>query len=361
MMKTNFIFILTILLLLSIVYANNLEPEIGYLEDTYSYTCNSDRCLVGFYVVCRGGGTTCAAKLTTPSSSTSNICYFAGSEWGDVCGIPSTDQLELRKGETANLKCCVSQGSSKCNNFRDCHLPDWPTTGQYTKIKYENYNYEGFQLDDVELNPIKIAYLCRKDICDDGIEDELINWFQEKGLQVTGKKYKNWKLNELLEYDLIVCSDEVVACRVKKGSDIYKAYKDFKIPLMEIPDKNSAKAANSFRYVIGSGASKAKKTNFVYVTNTNDPITSGLPEEFPIFYKPEKMTVFDDRKLKSSSDLIDADSDNKKSLVFKVEQDQDHGKFLWLGWFSDSAPLNLNVNGEILLKRIINWAAISVN
>lgn len=202
----------------------------------------------------------------------------------------------------------------------------------------------------------KIAYLCKDDTCNDGIEPQLIGWLKSNDWLVSAKGYKSWNNFEFSDYDLMMCSDEMMVCRVDPKSNIFNMHKNKSMPFVEIADYRYAQAAFSFGYIknpyeyLNSGKS-------LYVTKTDDSIFAIFEPLVQIFSSPQKITVIPDYYLKSAIDLADVEKDNERSALFKVDETEIQGRYAYLGWFQKAPISNLTEDGEKLLNRAIIWAA----
>ena len=210
----------------------------------------------------------------------------------------------------------------------------------------------------------RIAFLCRTGSCDYNTEDEIIEWLEEQGWGVTGKKYNNWESDELDEYDLIACSDQSYACDIRFGSAAYNKHVNGGKPFIEFSDRRSAKAGYRFGYVKSSYGSTGPESINLFVT-AGDVVTAGYFADTPVFLTPQETGVIPDSKLKSMvRDIADSDYDNGKSALFKVEKGL-HGRYVWVGWFngytfwgrfSGTLPSDLNSNGSDILRKAVSWA-----
>jgi hypothetical protein len=198
----------------------------------------------------------------------------------------------------------------------------------------------------------EVAFLCREDDCNYKIEDELINWLKKGGWSVSGKAYNSWTLDELKDYDLIICSDELKACKVDVGTPAYRAHKEFAKPFVEIGDYTYLSAAWRFGYVKNPYGGVRREQ--LYITRS-DPITqSFLPLTEIISGRVGMVTIPDYYLQPMVIDLADS-GDNNRSTLFKVEQNDDHGRYVYVGWFYQSNISDLTPAGETILRRAINW------
>ena len=199
----------------------------------------------------------------------------------------------------------------------------------------------------------KIAYLCRDDSCDYKIEDELISWLEDQGWEVEGKGYDEWTKDDLTFYNLMVCSDELVACKVDNNPDVFNAHKNG-MPFVEIGDYRYLSAAYRFDYVeryIG-----LISTGQLYVTES-DPITDGYSGLEQVLPSDKKMMAMNDYYLESNVvDLADTEDDNGRSNLFKVDESVNNGRYAYVGWFYDSKPYDLTGDGDEILRRTISWS-----
>jgi hypothetical protein len=220
-----------------------------------------------------------------------------------------------------------------------------------------------------------IAFLCRDDpvnysgiwTCDYCIENKTIRWLREQGWNVTVNKYDAWDLTGLLANDMIVCSEEYSACNPSLSSPAYIAHRDYLKPFVEITDFEIAKAAKRFGYIGDYYGSTAPPSTDIFITQA-DSITAGYTKFTKIFNDSKQVTVFSDSNLRSMViDLADSGGNYFESNLFKVNETENHGRYAFVGWFfsccidkseecKSLTPLDLVKDGEILLKRTLNWA-----
>ncbi len=211
----------------------------------------------------------------------------------------------------------------------------------------------------------RIAYLCRYDSCNYGTESKVIEWLEDEGWDVTGKKYNDWGDTELDGYDLIACSDESRACRIRrKNPVVYDEHKNQGTGFIEFADSRRARAAYDFGYARQYLGSSGPRTKNLYIT-APDIITAGYFASTEIFKSKKRTNVFRDNRLKPmADDLSDFGSDRDKSALFKVDESGGHGRYAWLGWFRGRAwypsssrvfPEDLTPEGEDILRRTISW------
>ncbi len=199
----------------------------------------------------------------------------------------------------------------------------------------------------------EIAYLCRYDSCDYGIEDEVIDWLKKEGWGVDGKSYNSWTKSELNGYEMMMCSDELKACKVDVGTSAYRLHKNNEKPFVEIGDYRYLSAAWRFGYV--SNLYGAVGRDQLYITQIH-PITNSFPVIVEAFSGSIGMTIIPDYNLEPMViDLVD--SGNKGySTLFIVPQSGNQGRFVYVGWFYASNIDDLTPFGETMLRRAINWA-----
>jgi hypothetical protein len=200
-----------------------------------------------------------------------------------------------------------------------------------------------------------IAYLCGNNQCNDGLEPVLINWLNLNNWMVVGKAFNSWDSRELDEYDLILCSDELRACKVDSKYASYDEHKNHKKPFVEIPDTREAQAAWKLGYVKNPYETLATGKS-LYITKTDDPIFLGIDQNPQIFSVDKKITVVPDYNLNSVIDLADVGNNNKKSTLFKLDETGTQGRFVYLGWFYQSSPFNLTEVGTEIFNRTLLWA-----
>jgi hypothetical protein len=188
-----------------------------------------------------------------------------------------------------------------------------------------------------------LAFICRTDECNYGIEQSMIKFFTENGWDVVGKGYWSWS-SDIANYKLIVCADELRACKIEPSHPAYAAHKAG-VPFLEIADQPYAQAAYRFGYVknyIGFVRSQS-----LHVTRDHY-ITQNISGSVNILPNP-KFNVIQDYSL--SSRVIDiADSGNHSSSTLFVTND-----YAYVGWFGANTPQQLTPTGSLILSRIVNW------
>lgn len=191
-----------------------------------------------------------------------------------------------------------------------------------------------------------IAFLCAKEDCKDGIEQNIRFLFRLKGWNVTSKPYNLWGEEELKNYDIIACTDQGRACKIAFNSPVYNAHVDKGIPFIEITDSSSAHAAYSFGYISKANGKFVKEQT---VLISGNPITRGISGNL---IHGSNFIGIEDKLL--SSEVIDLDS-NEATSFFIVNNSYSHGRYAFLGWFYKSGITSLTINGETIINRTLNW------
>ena len=152
-----------------------------------------------------------------------------------------------------------------------------------------------------------------------------------------------------------MCSDESRACKISSKYATYKSHMERGKPFVEIADNRRAKAADSFDYVRRYSARSSPDIDTIVATNS-DPIThvSSHPN-LKILKTPENIAGMRTKYIKEGISLAQTD-DPEESALLKVDESENHGRFIWLGWFYKSLPSDLTEDGETVLVRAINWA-----
>jgi len=198
-------------------------------------------------------------------------------------------------------------------------------------------------------------------ICLDGIENQTIKWLNATW-KVDFAKYSDWTLADLTAHDLIVCSDQEKACNPTAA--VSSAHQSNKIPFIEIPDINNARAAKGFNYLVSSGATSSKSTGNEFIDNP-DSINTGFFGSTQILSAPKTLTKILAKLPTFVKDIASPDDSTKGTNMFKVDQNGNQGRFVYVGWFygrrtssgfTGWTPFDLNSDGQLLLKRAINWA-----
>jgi RNase P/RNase MRP subunit p29 len=240
----------------------------------------------------------------------------------------------------------------------------------YTCIKQPDGCYDKILLEDCSAESLScylgqcingsskmgtIAYLCGNNQCYDGLETNLINWLDANGWMIVGKAFNSWDKRELDEYDIILCSDELRACKIDSKHPAYFLHKDKKKPFVEVADYREAQAAWKLGYV-KNPYEYLLKGKSLYVTKTEDAIFLGLDQKLQLFSSDKKFTLVPDYNLNSVIDLADLEADNKRSTLFKVEETGTQGRFVYIGWFYESSVYDLSEIGINILNRTLLWA-----
>ena len=196
----------------------------------------------------------------------------------------------------------------------------------------------------------KIALVCKDDECGSGIEKNIWILFRWKGWDVFGKSYKNWNEDELSQYDIIACSDST-ACKANFNSTLYNAYFEKRKPFLEIPSSSGAKAAYSFGYVSTSSGKTVKDPSMTYAS---DYITSGISSP-GIFTYGNSFSGVEGGKINNGVKSVANSSDNKNSLIFKVKETVDHGRYAYIGLFTKSELSELTLDGGKIFNNTLKW------
>jgi len=210
--------------------------------------------------------------------------------------------------------------------------------------------YQGQCIDDSGFTG-KIAFVCRDDSCDDGLEPNLISWLDTNNWLVIGKGFDSWTDLELDYYDLMMCSDETEACKQSSGI-IYDEHTNENMPFVEIGDYRNVHQAYRFGY-IKNPYNYLATSDQIHVTADN-AITDPYDSDIKIFNSKKKMAIVPDYRLESFvEDVADVGSDNGKSTLFKVE---DQTRYIYVGWFYKASFSDLTQYGSQVLNRTIVWA-----
>ena len=203
----------------------------------------------------------------------------------------------------------------------------------------------------------KIAMVCQSKNCNTKGEKNVIMLFRYLGWDVTNKTYKEWTANEISNYDMIACS-QPAACKAAFNSEIYNSHFLNKKPFLEISTTTSAFAALNFNY-INKSSGVSKKEN-IFITSS-DPIVSsysglaeviggsrsirGIKENY-LTQKVVNLANIGDPYLPRAT---------QASPFFKVDEAVDHGRYAFIGFFSDVTVGDLTYDGEQLIKNTLGW------
>jgi hypothetical protein len=233
--------------------------------------------------------------------------------------------------------------------------------GWLTGLKRGELNVDGETILKRTLNWLKstnligdrkeIAFLCSKDTCSDKDEMDLIKMFRSWGFLVVGKSLNSW-VDEINNFDLIVCRNSKSSCKISLMSSVYNAYVTNNIPFLEIPETSKAYAAEIFGYVLAS--SKFKRTTSTSIEAvSSDPIVSGLGNPINIFDKKRPIVGIYTDYLNSVNDIAHIVG-QPASTLFTA---QSSGKYAFIGWLGRSNIKYMNGNATEILHRTINWLA----
>jgi hypothetical protein len=201
-----------------------------------------------------------------------------------------------------------------------------------------------------------IAFLCREDVCNDNIEDELISWLSSQGWNVTGKKYSKWTSSELANYSLIMCSDEDYACNygTRRGTIVYDMHTKQTKPFVEVGDNRFLRTAYNLGYASTAGGYTLSGVDRIFIT-VADAITTGHFDSTKIFTSSGTMTKIADN-LVNGKDLADAGQESRGSTFFKSDQNGLRGRYVYVGWFGGGSFTSMNLVGNTTLARAVSWA-----
>ncbi|MEM5799599.1 MAG: hypothetical protein QXZ43_02955 [Candidatus Aenigmatarchaeota archaeon] len=192
-----------------------------------------------------------------------------------------------------------------------------------------------------------VAFICRTNDCNYGKEQSIITFLTDNGWTVEGKGYWSWG-NEINNYKLIVCADELKACKIDGSHPAFTAHKNG-IAFLEIADQPYANAAWRLGYT--KNYFGLTRSESLHIT-ANHYITQNFTGSVNILTNP-KFNVIQDYNLASS--VIDlADSGNKQSSTLFVAN-----KYAYVGWFGANRPEQLTSAGNLILGRTINWLILN--
>ncbi|MFH8092789.1 MAG: hypothetical protein QXM38_02505 [Candidatus Aenigmatarchaeota archaeon] len=189
----------------------------------------------------------------------------------------------------------------------------------------------------------KVAFICRTDECNHGIEKSMISFLAENGWTVDAKGYWSWG-SEIRNYKLIACSDELRACKIDGSHPAFSAHKSG-IPFLEIADQPYVNAGWRFGYT--KGYVGLTNNEELYITK-NHQITSGFSGSVDVLIGSKFNVIPDDLLSSSVTDL--ADSGNHQSSTLFVANN-----YAYVGWFASSTPKDLNDAGNLLFNKLVNW------
>jgi len=198
----------------------------------------------------------------------------------------------------------------------------------------------------------KVALVCNKDDCSNGIEKKIWFLLRLEGWDVVGKSYKTWTADELNNgnYDIIACT-ETSACNIGFNSILYNAHFDKQKAFLEIPGSNSAKAAYAFDYVSTASGRSVRTSQVMYAT---DVLTAGIQNP-GVFANGNSFVGVDGKKVNEGTKPIANSSDNANSEIFKVKETIDHGRYAYIGLLTKVSISDITTDGETVIKRTLKW------
>jgi hypothetical protein len=200
----------------------------------------------------------------------------------------------------------------------------------------------------------KIAYFCRRDDCDDEIEPNVISWLENENWVVVGQAYNSWTDGELDDYDMIVCSDETLACKFDEGTVGYNEHKYQGMPVLEVADYRYAHGAYRFNYI--NNPFEYLETGDELYKTSHDLITVPFQNPINIFDFEKKIVMIPDYRLEGDIvDFLDIETDHGRTAAFKVYDDGDQGRYGYVGWFYRGLPGELTMEGYQLFNRTVIW------
>jgi hypothetical protein len=181
-----------------------------------------------------------------------------------------------------------------------------------------------------------------------------MNWLDSNNWMVVGKAFNAWDRRELDEFDFILCSDELRACKIDSKYPSYDLHMNHEKPIVEIADTREAQGGWRLGYV-KNPYEYLTTGDSLYITNLDDPIFTGIEQNPQIFALNKKITVVPDYNLKSVINLADVELDNKKSTLFKSEENGTKGRYTYIGWFYQSNTSDLTEEGIKILNKTLVW------
>ncbi|MCX7759276.1 MAG: hypothetical protein N2169_06700, partial [bacterium] len=160
-------------------------------------------------------------------------------------------------------------------------LKDW-ITGNYSVMFSATVNGEEYHTNttiQVRERLGKIAFICRTDACNYNKEPSIINFLTDNGWIVEGKGYWSWG-NEIRNYKLIVCADQLKACKIDGSHPAYWAHKAG-VAFLELADQPYVNAGWRFGYTKGyignSNSESLHITGTHYITQNFSGAVNVLP------------------------------------------------------------------------------------
>jgi protein-tyrosine-phosphatase len=197
----------------------------------------------------------------------------------------------------------------------------------------------------------KIAFACKDDKCSYNSEPSVRYMLRILGWDVTAKAYNKWTQAELANYDIIACSDESTACKLKFNSPLYNSHVEGGKPFLEIPDSSYVNAALAFEYLTKQNAKAALTRTGNDITFSADYITQDYTTA-KLSYASSYLTV---DKTYLTADTKDLGDFNGQSVMFKANDAANHGRYAFLGWMYKAGYSSMTPDGETILKNTLKW------
>lgn len=194
-----------------------------------------------------------------------------------------------------------------------------------------------------------IALICDDKSCASDNERLLKFMFGINGWNVTMRPKELWTDWELNTYDIIACAGSR-ACSMDFNSLIYNQHTDERKPFLEIPNSRGLSAAYTFGYTTSKSTSSAKSDP---VVDSVDNITEGYSGSVQVVRKADSYLTIKDSYLAASAKDLAYSGDASSSVMFKVKEAVDHGRYAFIGWVYDST--SLTKDGGVLLNRTLKW------
>jgi hypothetical protein len=133
---------------------------------------------------------------------------------------------------------------------------------------------------------------------------------------------------------------------------IYNQHTNERKPFLEISNSKSISAAYSFGYITNSkGAGSAKSDP---VVDSVDNITDGYyNKSVQVVRRANSYLTLKDSYLAASAKDLAYSGSKDSSVMFKVKEAADHGRYAFLGWIYGST--SLTEDGGVLLNKTLKW------
>jgi protein-tyrosine-phosphatase len=195
-----------------------------------------------------------------------------------------------------------------------------------------------------------IAFVCKDANCNTGNEKSVMFMLRLQSWNVTAKQKEAWTETDISNYDIIACTDESKACALSFNSLLYNQHTNERKPFLEIPYSKSVIAAYNFGYTSSKKTTSEKQVPFV---NSTDYLLDGYSGSMSLVRNAENYMAISKSYLNQESKALLDSKNGQSSVMFKVKEAEDHGRYAYIGWMYSSSYLT--TDGKELLNRTLKW------